>query len=186
MKLWKQTVISDISKRYDISQNNYIRLSTRHTNYFKSFRITIFWSVEIQQLKCRQVELKLIKVSIKTKMANSIQNSPQSEMKPYKTIQENFAIIGINRKLLTQSYPFNWRIFITLLELTAGVGFVSMYVIKYANSFIEYTQSIFLGSAGTLVAILLLCIIIKAEKLFEFIDRNEIMINTRKYCKHVR
>lgn len=101
-------------------------------------------------------------------------------MKPYKTIQENFAIIGINRKLLTQSYPFNWRIFITLLELTAGVGFVSMYVIKYANTFIEYTQSIFLGSAGTLVAILLLCIIIKAEKLFEFIDRNEIMINTRK------
>lgn len=103
-----------------------------------------------------------------------------TKLKAFKTIQKNFAIIGINRELLKQSYPFNWRIFITLLELGLGVGFVSTYAIKYANTFIEYTQSTFLGSAGALVFVMLLFVIHKVEKLFEFIGRCDVAINTSK------
>lgn len=113
-------------------------------------------------------------------MANSKREHTQSKLKPFKTIQENFAIIGIKPELLAQSYPFNWRILITFAEIALGVGFVSMYVINYANTFIDYTQSIFLGSAGALVIVILLCIIIKVETLFEFIDRNDNIINISK------
>lgn len=108
------------------------------------------------------------------------EKNPKLKMKPFKTIQENFAIIGISPKLLTQVYPVNWRIFTTLLRLGLGVSFVSMYVIIYANTFIEYTQSVFLGSAGALVFVILLCIIIKAKRLFEFIDCNDATINRSK------
>lgn len=116
-------------------------------------------------------------------MENSKQKALQfdfPEMKPFKTVLKNFATMGISPKLVTQSIPLNGKILMRLSALTAGVSFIGVYVIKEANTFVEYTQSTFLAAAGSLVILLLLILILKVEKLFEFINRCDSMLNTSK------
>lgn len=93
-----------------------------------------------------------------------MENFESTTLKAFKTTQKNLAMMGISRKLATQSYPFNGRIF--------------MYY--YAQTFVEYTQCIFMGSAAMLTIFLLTVQIFKVKKLFEFINRCECMLNTRK------
>lgn len=96
----------------------------------------------------------------------------------FKAIGKHFAMIGIIPKLVTQSYPINVKMFTVFLMPTLGVIFVGVYVVKYAESFVEYTQAIFMASAGCLVSFLLLAMILKVKKLYEFISCLEKMTNT--------
>lgn len=101
-------------------------------------------------------------------------------MKLFKTTQKNFAMIGITPELVTQSYPINWKICMGFLIL--GSAFISAfaYVFNYADTFFEYTQSIFIGFVVAFAISILLIPILKVEKLFEMINRFDSISNMSK------
>lgn len=117
-------------------------------------------------------------------MENFKQENPQPdgfpEMKAFKTVQKYIATMGITPKLVTQTIPLNGQILMRLSALAVGVSFIGMYVVNEAKTFVEYTQSSFLAAAGSLVIFLLVILILKVEKLFEFINRCNNMLNTSK------
>lgn len=109
--------------------------------------------------------------------------NPQSDfpkMKAFKTVQKNFSLLGICPDLVNQSYPLNCKVITALLVIITGVSFVVTYVCNDAETFIDYTQSVFVAAAGSLVLFLLLILILKVKKLFEFISRCDLMLNTSK------
>lgn len=113
-------------------------------------------------------------------MENSTQESPQSELpklKAFEATREKFALLGISQKLLTQSYPINGTILSYFIILGAAITFIAVYIFNYAETFFEYIQSIFMGSTAFLIACVLLILILKVEKLFEFINCCEDMLN---------
>lgn len=112
----------------------------------------------------------------------SDQQSDFPIMRSFKTVRKNFAWLGICPELVQQSYPFNLRVIMALTVIAAGVSFVGLYVYNDAETFIDYTQSVFVAAAGSLVLFLQLILVFKVEKLFEFIDRCDAMLNQSK-CK---
>lgn len=117
-------------------------------------------------------------------MKNSNQENPQQpklpKLKAFETTQKNFAMIGIRRELLTQSYPLNGKVFTVFLWPIMAVNFIYMYARNDIETFVEYTQSMFMASTAILVIFALIILMLKVKKLFEFIDRFDSMINTRK------
>lgn len=116
-------------------------------------------------------------------MAETIANSQPTlpRLKAFRTIRERFATMGISPELLTQSHPFNGTILMYLLILGSAITFIGVYIFNYAKTSFEYTQSIYLVSAGILVVVALLILIFEAENLFEYINRCEDMLNDSKY-----
>lgn len=102
------------------------------------------------------------------------------KLKVFETIQKKFAMAGISPKLVGQSYPFNGRILVCFLLFSSAFVFVYVYMFKYAETFSEYTQSVFLGAGAILFILLLLILILKVDKLFEFIDCCDIVFNKSK------
>lgn len=147
---------------------------------FRSVHIRSFWRpVEIENPPYSIVNLK----KKPTKMENFNQDTQQSNLPKieiFKTIQKNFATIGISPKLVTQSYPINEKIFTVFLTLTVGVSFIVVYIIKYAQTFVGYTQAIFMATAAILVISLLLAMIFQVEKLYKFINGSNSMANMGK------
>lgn len=114
-------------------------------------------------------------------MENSKQGKSQPKLKAFKTIQKNFAMIGISPKLAAQSYPLNARVSLGLLLGILGMTFICVYTFKDANTFFEYTQSVCQLSIGLLIFSALAILILKVEKLFEFIDRCDSILNAGKW-----
>lgn len=114
-------------------------------------------------------------------MENPTQESAQPKLKAFKTVQKNFAMIGISPELLTQSYPLNGKILMSFLLIISGITFVCVYLFTEAKTFFEHTQSICNASIGLLIFFALAILILKVEKLFEFIDRCDSILNTRKW-----
>lgn len=114
-------------------------------------------------------------------MENFTVENPQSKLPKLiilKTIQKKLTLIGISRKLVTQSYPFDWKMLIAFLQIAGGISLIGMYIFISAESFIDITQSIFVGAGGSLVFFILLIFLLKVEKMFEFFDRFDIIVNT--------
>lgn len=114
-------------------------------------------------------------------MKNPVQKNPQPKLpklKAFRTIQKHFALMGINPKLMTQSYPINGHVLKYLLSLIVGLTFICVYICYNVDTFAEYTQFFFVGSAGLLVIFALLIAIFKVKKLFEFINHFDGILNT--------
>lgn len=105
----------------------------------------------------------------------------QSKLKAFKTIQKNFAMIGISAKLVTQSYPLNEKIFMGFLLFGSVTVFTSVYILNYAETFFEYTQSVYLACVAIFFTTELLISILKVDTLFEFMERADCMMNTSKW-----
>lgn len=103
------------------------------------------------------------------------------KIKAFKTTEKNFATIGISPKLVNQSYPLNGIIFMSFLILGLGSAFVCVYIFNYAATFSEYTQSIYTVSAAILIMVALIIIILQVDKLFEYIDCCDKMLNMCKF-----
>lgn len=116
-------------------------------------------------------------------MGNSNQETPQSDfpvMKSFKTVQKKFTLLGITPELAKQPYPLNLKVILALSVLTMALIFECIYIGSDASTFIDYTQSIFVAAAGFLVLFVLMILIFKVEKIFEFIDHCDFMINRSK------
>lgn len=117
-------------------------------------------------------------------MENPIQEHSQStllELKAFNTIRKNFAMVGYSPTLVTQSYPFNWKIFIGFLLLISNITFVCVFIFNDAETFFEYTQSIYIASVVGLFIFIFVILILKVEKFFEWINRSDRMVNTGKW-----
>lgn len=114
-------------------------------------------------------------------MENPIHERSQStlpEMKAFNTILKNFAVVGYSPALVTQSYPFNWKIIMGFLLLTSNITFLCVFIFNYAETFFEYTQSIYIASVVGLFIFIFLILILKVEKFYEWIDHSDRKLNT--------
>lgn len=95
-------------------------------------------------------------------------------MKILKSVQDNFAILGINLNQLTH-HAFNLKTLMIILVF--GVAIISSYVsIFRAHSFKEYTDSIHVGFAFTLGSAIFAIVICKMTKMSELIGGIETII----------
>lgn len=102
-------------------------------------------------------------------------------MKILESNQEYFKTVGITRHQAMQWQPFNMK---NLLEFLAfclcavpSVGFLAF----EANTFDEYTESVYFLSANILVAIIFLMFILTMADFFAFIDGWEQCAMQSKY-----
>lgn len=93
-----------------------------------------------------------------------------SKPKAFQEVLQNLAIAGINPMLSERPYPFNGKIFMGFLILGSSMICNFKYILCEANTFIEYTQNIFMGSLAVLIIFALVIIIRSADELFEYID----------------
>lgn len=110
-----------------------------------------------------------------SKQENQEPKLPQLEV--FKTTLKKLAMMGITSALVQQPYPFDRKMLMPLLSLTIGVSFVSVYIVNYANTFVDYTRAFFMWAAAWLVIFLLIILIFKVKKLFEFVNRSGIIAN---------
>lgn len=103
---------------------------------------------------------------------------PQGKLKVFQVTLQNFAIAGITPNLLHQSYPLNGKISTGFLILGLSMICYFEYTFYEAKTFIEYTQTIYLGSLAALIIFALVIIVGKVKKLFEFMDECEHLVNS--------
>lgn len=113
-------------------------------------------------------------------MEISSQENPQSTLKAFETIQMNLAMAGFDRKLAAQSVPLNGKILMCFLLLGPGITFISVHTFNYAETFFEYTQSVYMTTSGIFITMTLIVLILKVQKIFEFINCCNNFINTSK------
>lgn len=101
----------------------------------------------------------------------------------FKTVQKNFAKAGIGPELAAQSYPFNGKIIFGYLILIAALISACVHVLYYAKTFVEYTQSIYMGSIAIIAISSMLATIFKVKNLFEIINRCDIILNMSRWPK---
>lgn len=106
--------------------------------------------------------------------------SQSSKRKVFEIILKNFDTIGISANLANQSYPFNGTILSGFFILGVAIYFSFVYIIYDAETFAEYTQSIYMGSLLTFIAIALLILVLNVKKLFEFVNHGDDLVNTSK------
>lgn len=114
--------------------------------------------------------MKKTKTKTKTTKQHKCSESELSKTMVLQLAQKNFAAAGIVPNLTAQPYPLNGRILLGFLTL----GLAAICNFKYgfydANTFIEYTQSIFMSSLTIIVNFALLNLSVKVKKLFKFIN----------------
>lgn len=94
-------------------------------------------------------------------------------MKLFTLAQKSYAFLGITSDQPIQKYPFNWK----LLMVSLSYGSSSIFYLisyekefKWADSFAEYTDWIFVFSSTISVDIFYIFTILNKSKLFCFID----------------
>lgn len=106
------------------------------------------------------------------------QENPPTELKAFEIVQRKFATIGITAKFATQPYPLNGRICIGFSILIPYITFLCVFIFNYAETFSEYTQSIYIATAASVFNLALLLLILKKKVLYECINRLNQLINT--------
>lgn len=116
-----------------------------------------------------------------SKVDSKIQDSPMPKLPRiviFQAIQRTYAMAGITPVLLTQAYPLNAKIMMGFLLLNIAAIFNLIFTLCYAQTFAEYTQSIYVFSLMNLLIFALLIIILKVDKLFEFFNECADIVNS--------
>lgn len=87
--------------------------------------------------------------------------------------QRNFAIAGIVPNLAAKPYSLNGKVKLGFLTLGLAIICNFTYTFCEANTFIEYTQSIFMSTLTVIVDFALFTLVVNVKKLFKFIDDSE-------------
>lgn len=101
-------------------------------------------------------------------------------IKVMQTVLKNFTKIGICPELVTQRYPINGRI---LWMVVVGIvthilnGF---YFLFDAETFLDYTQSIYACAVGILLSNVFVTLLANIETLYRALHDYELLVNTRK------
>lgn len=98
-------------------------------------------------------------------------------MKLYQVIQENWAFLGIRRD---QPF-FNEKSIRTFLLYGFAINSASLFLFFNANTFLEYTQNIYVNCAVLVICAVFTITLFQREKLFKFIDYMERHIDQSEY-----
>lgn len=109
--------------------------------------------------------------------------SQPPKLKLFELPQEHFAIAGITSALASQPYPFNAAVLSGFLLLALSIYMTSVFLIYDAETFAEYTQSVYTDTLLTLIIFALLILILKVKSLFEFINGCEDLASTSE-CEY--
>lgn len=81
-----------------------------------------------------------------------------------------FNKLGINAEHANKSNPINGRIFAGFVVLFFNAFFQYLYIIKEAQGFREYIESIYMASIGTVSFLVLTTVIVKMDLIFQFME----------------
>lgn len=107
--------------------------------------------------------------------------SQQPKIKILHTVQKNLIYLGIGLNPAIKLQTSNGKILINFLILTTAVVWMLLYILNNAETFTEYTQSIYLSSSFILMILALIITIFNSTKLYKIINHCECLINIRKY-----
>lgn len=117
-----------------------------------------------------------------TELKSSKQEQPKAPpLKPkvYEIIQKNFALAGITRNLANR--PFNGVILFGFIVIGSGISSTSAYIIYDAETFADYTQSIYVVSVAIFITSVLLILVLNVKELFDLFDSSGDLVNTSEY-----
>lgn len=99
-------------------------------------------------------------------------------MKLFQLIRKNFMALGIDSKQAFDSTkPYNKKILGCFFMIGLNNIFFLVYMFHIAESFLEYTESMYMASAAIVIGVIFICLVLKMKKLFELIDGIEKHIN---------
>lgn len=149
-----------------------------------SFKCTVKWKTEARKHAFRHSNLtRKNKFSFETMEFSRPENRAPKQPPPRRMIlqllQKNYATVGIcpNRE------SFNLRVIIGSLLMTSYFICNLVFVFFEAKTFTDYTQSVFMGSVAALTIFLLFVIILKKNKLLNFIKNCENLVNRSKLAR---
>lgn len=100
------------------------------------------------------------------------------KMKILQLTLKNFATIGVNPNLSLQPYPFNAKIFISVLILSSYLICNLVFLFYEAKTFTELIQSIYMSFCIASIIFCSAVIISNVNKLFQTINACENFVNT--------
>lgn len=120
-------------------------------------------------------------IFIKKKSNKENPTTKQPKMKIFQLTQKNFFSVGVHPSLSHQPHPFTGKIVIGFLITSSNVVCNLVFAIFKAETLVECTQSIYMGSLAILIIFILLIIIFNVEKLFQIINDCENLVNKREF-----
>lgn len=91
-------------------------------------------------------------------------------MKSFQSAVEYLASLGITQSQAMQSNPFNVKNIVHMLLFGITAYLCGAFLIYTANSFKDYTESIYISSVTMLVFVVFVILIWKMENVFKFIE----------------
>lgn len=107
--------------------------------------------------------------------------SKPSKITILQTVQKSLSYLGIGLNPAHKLQSFNGKILIDLLILTTAIIWSLMYIFNDAETFTEYTSSIYLCSSFILIILVLIITIFHSTELYKIINACECIINMREY-----
>lgn len=98
------------------------------------------------------------------------------KMKLFEIVRRNFAILGIS----PHKHPFNRNSLETFFICGLSCILCGVFLICNANTFREYTESIYMTTMQMVIASIFTIVVVKTSKLFQFVDDFEKYIENRK------
>lgn len=92
--------------------------------------------------------------------------------------QKNLAAVGIDENLLVHPYPLNEKVSLGFLTIISSLLCNLMFTVREAETFTEYTQSIYMSSFAVMIMIALVIVLLNFAKLMSLRDGFECLANT--------
>lgn len=107
-------------------------------------------------------------------------------MKIFQSIQDNFALLGINSCQSSQKHPFNVNILATVIWCVFSTASYVLWFIYEADSFGDYMNSALYTFESLICIAGLSALIWKIDQWFQFIEILEITINKSELSIYIQ
>lgn len=131
----------------------------------------------------RRAKLFTFDLTIRESKTDKLMENPKPKllkMRVFQLTQVHFAGAGITANLAIKSNRVNVKILNGFLIIGSSVACSLMYTFFEANTFAEYTQSIYAGSLAALIFTALAIIMFNVKKLFKLIKTCGRIVNMRE------
>lgn len=102
------------------------------------------------------------------------------KIKLFQIIKQNFAKLGISSNLSTQNNLFNKNVLTASLFYGLNITLNGIFLFFKANTFREYTDSIYPTSAVITISVCFANTLFKMTKLFDFFERCDTIADERE------
>lgn len=107
-------------------------------------------------------------------------------MKILQSAERSFLNLGVDRQQLMKNHPFNCRNVFAILVLSLSVISCGTYLFRVANTFEEYTYSIYAFLTMLLPLTVLLIVVFNMQEYFDGLNAVEKTVNERKSSMFMR